>query len=411
VTTTAKYQSVYSLRKAYNSLLVSWQKADSHQLINTRLLDELEQQILVLESRQQAENILQARLIYIEEQIVKLKAYLVDFKRFKEQTIAFFEEISHTLQTTTTEDAKTVGLHNSYYSTIQTQAKQLFDDFEAGRYWRSGIAASVDLLLQYIESCKYWQSKEAPVFSPPNKILHESLMPDSTVQNYLNKLGATALYDAKHLSVIKQAYYDLRMLTLIQRVRKGVHPLEKPLNRLRAALKAPSRANVRQALQYLSKYVKPTIIINPQNFSTVKQKVLDITGTTEPNTQVSIIVNKMATHTVKANAKGVFLFKTIELEFGSNKIQYYNHVYHFLQQRYPVLHLNVITDYLFMGLHDPLTQKAFEQDEIELIVRCASCHNFMYDFAIEENEGYCAMPKCGHKQFYRQGDPNFWVKY
>ena len=107
---------------------------------------------------------------------------------------------------------------------------------------------------------------------------------------------------------------------------------------------------------------------------------------------------------------GAFYLENLELNFGENTIIYENESFGFLLEKPSILTVQLNKIHLFLGRYDPLTQKAFEIQELNDIVRCKDCRNFLYDFSVEENEGRCMIKNCESKAFYNAKNAKFWVK-
>lgn len=216
------------------------------------------------------------------------------------------------------------------------------------------------------------------------------------------------IIDKERFNQIRAGYYYLKRRELKDFLKGKPNKFSKHLPNLKMALLNYQQYVIEQAIQALSTAVITTKITSPLNNSRTPKKFLDLAGVAEPMTTIQIVVNSYRTYITKVDKNRKFVLKDIELNFGDNELVYYNEELFFISNQVKHLHIHLQSAYPFRGLNDPLTQKKFEDSEVNMIIRCKNCQNFMYDFSAEENGGECAMPNCYHKEFYTAYDMEFW---
>lgn len=213
---------------------------------------------------------------------------------------------------------------------------------------------------------------------------------------------------AINLNQLKKGYFYLKQLELNDYIANKENKFTNILKVFQAALLQQNQLQITYALGEIKKLVQNTIITTPTNYSKLYQKLLILKGLSEPNTTVVIKVNNNTKYQTLVNNKGEFAIFDIPLTFGDNSILYQNKEFGFLDDCPQFLHLFVEQVYPFSGLHDPVTQKIFEKNEIQIILRCKTCLNFMYDFSVSENNQSCTIPNCYGKTFYNFEENEFW---
>lgn len=394
---------IQQLKEQYTELERFKRKIDPDSNIRPELFLQIAHQIKAISHTKIAA---QDQLQHIVEQLKKLQDYLSQFEAFRRMSLTFFEE--------TKSVSKIIRQTSIPYIAAKEYFRQIFENFKKGDYLQTGLYASIQLMEQYIEQF-YQQTAEKINDAPFSQITLSS-----PSQNRISDLPALKQYIATNTSLtpdiasarmieITKGFFTLKRKELYLATTGKEYKLSKRLELLKHTLIKGDTEQIITALRTLSNMVHVTQLLSPINHSTTPKKLIAVTGTTEPATKVTILLNKKTSMETLADKKGAFIFEEVELEFGDNTIEYQNNELFFLAQQKGILHLKLETSYPFLGLHDPMTQKAFQPSEAAIIIRCQTCQNFMYDFAMEENNGECAIPKCDGREFVNIDDTEFWV--
>ncbi len=219
----------------------------------------------------------------------------------------------------------------------------------------------------------------------------------------------TVTYDHQRLQDIRLAFHRMKKEEVTAFLRGEEYPYERPLAILKEALLKKDQKELHVALLAWQKILTPLRIISPGNYSRTQVKLARIEGYSEPNSLVALEVNQSYRLKTRVDKNGHFTFDQADLAFGDNTLVLYNHDFLFIDNFRFFLHIHLERHYYFMGRHDPFTQRAFQADELDSITRCKTCNNFMYDYSVMENHGYCTMTDCSSKAFFDSKDTEFWL--
>ena len=395
---------IEQLQEHYREILKLKQQADPESVVNQQVFIRLHQQI----SRHEWDALpAHDYLEHTFEQLNKLREYLYQFEAFRRMSLSFFKEAKKI----PVAEAK----KNVHYTAAKQFFKQIYEDFKAGRFIQSGMYASIQQMEKhtkafhhFIAKSKQEQPPEMVIFEPIHRQEEEEDAP-TLVEFVQGKLSTTPDIPKTRLEQITKGYFVLKAKELSLFTNGENFKLSKRLEFLKKGLTEGETQKILTAVRLLSQMVAPTRITSPTNYITTSKKLIQITGTTEPGTDIIIILNEKVQQETLAKDDGSFVFPLLELEFGKNTIEYYNNELFFLNQQRGYLHITLDAKLPFLGMHDPLTQKAFQESEATIIRRCSTCQSFMYDFSIEENNDECAVPKCDGRDFYEMDDTEFWL--
>lgn len=219
----------------------------------------------------------------------------------------------------------------------------------------------------------------------------------------------TANYDHQRLQDIRLAFHRMKKEEVKAFLRGEEYVYQRPLAALQAALISRDQEELHVALMAWQKLLTPLRIVTPGNYTRTQVKLARIEGFVEPNSMIALEVNQEYRLKTRADKHGHFTFKEADLTFGDNTLVCYNQDFLFVDNFRFFLHIHLERHYYFMGRHDPFTQRAFQADDLHSIVRCKTCHNFMYDYSVTENHGYCTMADCSSKAFFKDRDTEFWL--
>ena len=329
-----------------------------------------------------------------------LMNYVRQFEIFRLTTLRFFEQ-------TQKYDGKM--LHRSpHYEAVKSLSEQMFDDFKFGKYWRgNGMNLANDMLQAQIKAFEAQlvdMDKKEP---PKSETQAAAQVPPKPSASSVSPNFGSDLSKERYMTV-KAAYLKLQLQLLSDLLLKKEHKFTKTLPELRKALLHKDAGLLENALRKIENSIAPTLLHGINDGATAQRKVMDVNGTSEPNTTVALQINDSSKLTASVNEKGNFAFEDIVLRFGDNFLKLYNEDFMFLNENIAPMCLYLEPYYPFLGLYDPLTQKAFEPAEAEAILRCKKCGNYMYHFSMEENAGLCVMPNCDGKLFNNERESGFW---
>lgn len=350
----------------------------------------------------------------LEKDLVRLKHYLLQFEEYSNLTKAFFQKIAEE-----SGDAKLEASHA--YLTVQKLARQIFEDFSEGKYFGIGLQKSVDSLKYFMRT--FW--RQFPDLSEKEPIgdsaifqaayqKHRKNEPESPfdLHHYLSQYMDTSRSSiaASRIKQIKEGYYRLYQRVLINSIKGVDYKLTKRVKLLETGLRKQNEQVINKALRLIQQLVQPTAIKSPINYLKTQKKLIKVTGISEPTSTMILTVNQQKKlRTIVADDQS-FEFGDIELEFGDNDLICYNQDFLFLDNHKYHLHIHLERHYPFIGMYDPLTQKAFQESEAQLIVRCTTCKNYEYDFSVEENNNRCVFPKCEGRTFWNWEDMEYWME-
>lgn len=395
---------------SYKELLQLRQQNDPDHCINNTPFEDLKKDIEKLKNKTE---ISQKRKAILEQKISSLQAYLREFATF-DRLQNKRAQLTHNLPKET--------LHKSInYIAMDRYAAQLTEDFGAANYLRSGIAPSIQrfkfhfekFIDKHFKNTTHLKNKKSNIL---NEVLEKSLFEKITHKdNYENvftyvqhNFSDTLELPASKVLQLKRGYHLHHQKVVEDEILGKKNKLKEPLDLLKKAFMTGNNAQYQKAILSLQRTIKSINIQTPNNYASVRHKLLNILGTTEPNSAINLIVNNSRNFEAMATNAGEFKFEDIELRTGENLLIFFNQKYALIDDRQYHLHISLSLDYPFMGLYDPLTQKAFATNEIDMIVRCQTCGNFMYDFSVEDNDDDCTFPKCNGRKFAGHQQPAFW---
>lgn len=404
---TPSFLTLVQLQETYQKILDYKEEIDEEDIISPTPFLSIEQALDHLEKAKKHEA---AQLGDVYDYLIQLDNYLKQFELYKNITLQFFSKLD--------DYTKKYVQQSIHYIGIENFTKKLFEDFSEGRYIQTGVQLSIDLLQQHIkkftDNYQQFQVKEnrkkARLFDELQKYRDE-VDENATLFDYIKRIVPPSPNLSKErLAAIKLGYKTQQKKVLRDLIDHKPNKLARPLHRLKQALSSGRTDLLQNALNKLAKVIAPTIIKEPINHAHLKNKLIDVKGTAEPGSRMTMRVNKKLPVSIIVGNQGGFIFNRVELDFGDNTILCYNKDFDFLPNHKYLLHVHLKKNFPFLGLHDPLTQKSFDINEVESVVKCTTCGNFMYDFSVEDNSGICAFPKCKGKQFYKPADTQFWVE-
>ncbi|QQS29752.1 MAG: hypothetical protein IPM47_02005 [Sphingobacteriales bacterium] len=373
-----------------------------------RLNDELTKVINLKEQQFEA-----LRLKDLSRQIESLFQYLEQFRFFKETVNTFFNLFPS--------EQKDVFEDHSRYLQIQLTIRRLFTDFQEGNYLQSRIILSLDRLKSLIQT--YSEHREQrkieqqnldcqiplnslPIFTPLQDTNYDGL---STYMGQFFPKNTAANYTSEQLTQIEHGYFSLKVEALKAELNKKNSLYAPLLPDLKQALKENDHPRIRIILQTMSELAPPIQITRPGNDGKNYFKVIQVQGTAPPDSPVSIVLNGTHQYNTHANPAGKFSFEHIELNPGQNTLICFNPRLRFM---YPDVQrqIHLIEKLPFEGRIDPVTQQYLEPENIDTIVRCEKCRNYMYAYSVSENDNICVILKCNSKNFYKNSQPEFWTE-
>lgn len=410
--------SLEQLEKNWQELLRFHQKIDPRHILPNWLLTRIGQQLKHL---QNDPLLSESQVQRFHQTIEQLRSYLHQFQIFSVN-----RQLLHEFQKKQRKQNKATlpaPLNKQHYIAAQAYEKQLLKDFTRAAYWSGDISHTVSQFDYYVRQMQ--QQIEAP---PPEAFKTSAELElftshqagiDAIQTNKSDKKDPVTLYvksqitavprlEPERMEQIKQGYFFLQNEVMRNYIKRLPHRLTKPLAILLKTLKSGHRIHINHALQNLKKYIKPMIIDEPKNFSTAPQRLIRMLGHAEPLSTVVIQVNNEEVTKLRADIVGDFRLDDITLKFGENIITCYSAEYFFLDNVPLILHLHFEESYPFIGRNDPLTQKLFQKEELNMIIKCQICGNFQYDFSIEETDGYCTIMDCDGSEFWNHHEPRFW---
>lgn len=402
----AKYH-LGKLIEAYQELLNIRASVDEQGIIAVEIFHGIEGKLKYL---QQLDTASPAQIKSVENQLIHLKHYLQQFNRYGQLSKGFFQKAD--------ENFEAKILQSSYpYLAAKNIARQLFEDFMEGRYFEIGLQKKLEkleyLIRLFKEQMPSLKAKipidDLDIFQP---VREAAINTEFDLKTYLNEKIDTSpnRISASRIKQIKEGYYYLYTKSLRYQIEGKTHKLAKRLELLETGLRKQNENVIYKALRLIQQLVQPTAITSPTNYINTQQKLIKLTGTSEPDSTIILKVNQeRPLRTVVAEDKS-FFFDDIELQFGDNNLICYNRDFLFLDNHKYHIHIHLERHYPFIGMHDPLTQKEFQENEAQIIVRCMTCRNYEYDFSVEENEDRCVFPKCEGKEFWTWEDREYWAE-
>lgn len=359
------------------------------------------------------------RLKSIETELIRLKHYLEEFDQYSRLSKRFFKETNQKF------DANV--LQSSYpFLAAKNIARQLFEDFMEGRYFTIGLKKSIDQLKHFMRL--FWKQNSLPEAKIPidkfeifEQVYQKENEGDFDLNAYLSEYIDTTpnKISATRIKQIKGGYYHLYRKALVHLIEKKEdvkgkqkeedYKLAKRLALLETGLRKQNEQVIYKALRLIQQLVQPVAILTPTNYTNTQQKLIKLTGISEPKSTMVLLINNQPPLKVVVGDDQKFVFDDIELQFGDNTLICYSQDFLFLDNHKYHLHIHLERHYPFIGMYDPLTQKAFQENEAQIIVRCTTCRNYEYDFSVEENNNRCVFPKCEGQTFWNWEDREYWM--
>lgn len=396
VTTFVNYaDSLQRLQTSFQNLQKLKQQLDPDEVITPNLLEDIQKRLAILIP----EKLTKTVFLQLQQQLTALYQYLYQFNTFQQLARTFFQETQLHFA-----HIKEEVLH---FHAFKACAEQLFMDFRKGKFWRTGMDAVIEQLQYHI--AQFYETVGQHVNTPVAKSLLITTLKqinwkDWAKEHLLPEVDA----NSHRFTQIRDWYHHHNDLLLKDLIGQKDNDLAPYLARLRKVLPKGDTITIREALDAFRKVVLPTRLLEPDGTQTLTSQLVDFKGEAEPHSLVRLVVNGSRTLETIVNQQGYFNFPEVRLTFGENKIEYYNHHFHFIDNEKHQLNVYVETNYPFLGRQDPLTQKAFEIHESKEIIRCTTCKNYMYDYSVEEKEGECTLLWCDGKEFHQVSDKEFW---
>ncbi|MEZ4884519.1 MAG: hypothetical protein R3E32_07330 [Chitinophagales bacterium] len=391
------------LTEVFQKLLTIRDTVDVEGIIAVGLFHKAEQQLGYLYQLEEPSSV---QIKSLENDLILLKRYIQHFEEYSQITKQFFQKDSQQIDVSI--------LQSSYpFLVAQKIARQLFSDFIEGHYFDIGLQKSIDQLKHFI--ALFW--RQIPSSKPKIPINELEIFQDTgdadfDLKTYLseridttpNKISST------RIKQIKEGYYFLYQKSLIYQIQGKEYKLAKRIKFLGAGLRKQNEEVIYKALRLIQQLVQPTAITSPTNYTNTQQKLIRLAGTSEPDSIIILIINDQRPIKILVDKNGDFAFDDIELVFGDNILICYNHDFLFIDNHKYHIHIHLERHYPFIGMHDPLTQKGFQENEAQIIVRCTTCKNYEYDFSVEENNNRCVFPKCEGQEFWNWEDREYWME-
>ncbi len=392
------------LAEAYQELLKIRSSVDEHGIIAVEIFHGIEKEFKYLRELEEPSS---AQVKSLEKRLIQLKHYLQQFDRYSQLSKSFFQKITSQIDSQI--------LQSSYsYLAAKNRARQLFEDFRDGRYFDIGLQKGVDQLRHFIDLFRAKMPSlntqvpigDLDIFQP----IRQNSDEEFDLKDYLSKQIDTSpnKISVDRIKQIKDGYYYLYSKSLAYQIQGKEHKLAKRLTLLETGLRKQNEQVIYKALRLIQQLVQPTAITSPTNYINTQQKLIKLTGISEPDSTIILRINNNRPLRVVVDQDQNFVFEDIELQFGDNTLICYNQDFLFLDNHKYHLHIHLERHYPFIGMYDPLTQKAFQENEAQIIVRCKICKNYEYDFSVEENNNRCVFPKCDGKEFWNWEDREYW---
>ncbi|MGB1241551.1 MAG: hypothetical protein ACPG49_03455 [Chitinophagales bacterium] len=395
------------LKDVFGKLLKIKTLVDEDEVIAVNVFYKAEQELKYLE---QLEAPSLSQIKTLENYLICLKRYLHQFEQYSKITKSFFLKASETLE-------KSVLEGSYHFLAAKNMARQLFHYFIEGTYFKIGLQKSVDKLKHLIAS--FWEQMPSlevktpigdfDIFKAISKHSPDSFDLNAYLSEHIdispNRISAT------RIKQIKEGYYYLYRKSLVNKIEGKEYKLAKRLTLLETGLRKQNEQVIYKALRLMQQLIKPTAITSPTNYMNTQQKLIKLTGLSEPDSTIILVINRQRPLKMVVTKDEKFVFNNIELKFGDNTLICYNRDFLFLDNHKYHLHIHLERHYPFIGMHDPLTQKDFQESEAQIIMRCTTCKNYEYDFSVEENNNLCVFPKCEGRSFWNWEDTEYWMEF
>lgn len=417
--------TIGTLHQKIKQLMALWQQIDEQHLINAAVFQNLLHNFKQINAKAEPSLF---ELNKLKKDISQLKQYLQQFEEFTLTCQLFFKKDRNIVNNADNDiqNKHQQAYQNWHWEAAEQQAQQIYQAFSEGKYILTGLQPSLARLHYHI--AKYEEeviAQQSKAQKPQNTDYNISQQqrankvksnPKIPLKTQVSKIAFPPPIPKKQYKKIQKAFYRLQKqylfpdnkgLKSIFRKKGTKVNLANELPLLQEALRQNNAQLLQNALQKISEKIQPTVL---QIDRKTRYKVQDIHGTSHPNTELKLLVNKQQKYLTEADKQGKFIFKDVVLDIGKNVLSYRNKAYDFLNTETPSIIVKVKDAHLFSGLIDPATQERLLVNEIDSIRRCQQCMNFMYDYSIEENLGRCVHGLCSNSDFYTHKDKYFWVK-
>ena len=340
----------------------------------------------------------------LKTQLLKVKTYLEQYKQFL--------KIQEENQEVSKECSKAALFH---FSMAKHLEKQIALDFKEGRFVNIGLQNKIDLFVHHLKKFKE-TSEESRVHQEARKLMDKKIQrlqkaypEQSMAEIAAREILPPSKFSHATLAQIEATYFVLCREEAKWRWNGKTFKIGEELLQLKEALIKRDGELLQETLNNIREKIVQPHIVSPDVSVPLPYKYVNIKGVGEPNSLVLMLVNETGLSlSTPTDEKGNFVFENTELQFGINQIMFLDERYFFTDEDIQTYSISVAERYPFTGLHDPATQKAFANEEVNEIVRCMTCHNFMYDFSAIDNERTCTIPNCNGKDFWRVYETEFW---
>ena len=389
--------SIKQLKAEFDALLLHKKKIDPEHIVNLQIFENFEQKY---HKTVQNSEISSKKTAFLQNELKALGIYLKHFSLF----LGLYEQFLQREKMA----KKDAAFHQaSHFINI------MLETFTEGKYVEIGVIEQIDLLRNALINL---QKKPENIKKTVEKSDNIALFDDfetskSDISSYFTekKLHKNSL-SAAEFAKLKKAYDDLKQDMMRHLLLRKKYKYNNLVNAFSKALRSQDAAKMQVFLGKAKKEIVATRIEAPKNKAILDEKLVNISGKGEANSNILLIINNKQKIKLEVDKIGAFYLENLELNFGENTIIYENESFGFLLEKPSILTVQLNKIHLFLGRYDPLTQKAFEIQELNDIVRCKDCRNFLYDFSVEENEGRCMIKNCESKAFYNAKNAKFWVK-
>ena len=389
--------SIKQLKSEYDALLLYKRKIDPQNIIPLHIFSNFEEKY---QKTAEKSDFLPKKLKNLQNELQALSIYLGHFSIF----LGLYEQFL--------QREKMAKKDVAFY-----QAKNFIDvtleSFTNGNDVEIGLIQQIELLRNAISNLKKKpENTKKTIEKSENLPLFEEFRASKqeiyafVAEKKLYKNGLSAAKSTK----LKKAYNHLQLQHLQYTAKRKSYRYRFLVKYFGEALRSNDNEKMQVFLDRATKEIAKTYIVYPKNNAILTEKLVNISGKSEANTNVLLTINNKRKIKLAVDKNGDFHVEKLELHFGQNTIAYENESFGFLEKKPTILELQLNKNYLFLGRYDPLTQKAFEVSELNEIWRCKSCRNFSYNFSVQENEDRCIIKKCESKTFYTAEDAQFWVK-
>ncbi|MGB1204343.1 MAG: hypothetical protein ACPG5B_01785 [Chitinophagales bacterium] len=389
--------SIKKLKSEFDVLRLHKKKIDPQNIINLQIFDNFEQKY---HKTVQNSDFLPKKLKNLQNELQALSTYLGHFSIF----LGLYEQFL--------EQEKIAEKDVAFYQ-ASSFINLTLESFTKGKDVEIGVIEQIELLRNAITNLRKKPTKLENALDKNEKLpLFNNFKASNAKINAFvaeKKIYKNPLSPAK-FAKLKNAYDILKQDMMQYLIKREAYRYRFFMQYFCDALQSNDVPKMQVFLNRAKKEIATTCIEMPKNGAILEEKLVNISGRSEANTYVLLTINNEQKIKTEVDKNGIFHLENIELSFDENVITYENESFGFIEDKPHYLTFQLKKTYLFLGRYDPLTQKAFEVEELNDIVRCESCRNFLYNFSVAENEGNCMIKSCEGKSFYSSKDAQFWVK-